>query len=356
MTRATIIIPTYHERDNIAPLLERIHAAVKGHDYRVLFVDDDSQDGTSELVAELSRKYPVDIMVRKDKRGLASAVVDGITQAQGETLVVMDADLQHPPEVLPALLKKVDEGFDMAIGSRYVPGGGCEGWGRLRRMISKGAIFIAHLLLPQTRKIKDPLSGLFAFKKKAIEGVDLRPLGYKIILEVLIEGRMKSVAEVPFKFVTRERGQSKLSAKQQVEFLKHTFSLMRRSGELARFVKFGLVGGSGIIVNEGLLWALTEFVGLPYTISSPIAVEASIISNFMLNDVFTFRDRRDRAGSGLIRFLKFNSVSLGGLVINVGTLWLLTTFLGVHYLVSNLAGIFLAFLWNFLLNSWWTWK
>ncbi|MDO8567261.1 MAG: glycosyltransferase [Dehalococcoidales bacterium] len=130
----SLIIPTYKEHDNIAPLMERIHQALHAFDYRVLLVDDDSNDGTAELAASLSSKYPVDIFVRKNKRGLASAVVDGIARATGDTVVVMDADLQHPPEVLPDLVLKIDESADMAIASRYVPGGGCEGWGLARRI------------------------------------------------------------------------------------------------------------------------------------------------------------------------------------------------------------------------------
>lgn len=353
----TLVIPTYKERDNITPLVERVHQALHNYDYRILLVDDDSNDGTAELVATLCEKYPVDVIVRKGKRGLASAVVDGINRAAGAVIAVMDADLQHPPEVLPDLLKKLDEGADMAIASRYVPGGSCQGWGVLRRLNSRGAIFLAHLLLPPTRRIKDPMSGFFAFTKKSIAGADLQPVGYKIVLEVLLRGKFRNVAEVPYTFKLRSRGQSKLSAKQQVEYLKHVYSLMRRTGELARFFKFGLVGASGVLVNQGLLWLLTELGGLFYLLSSVIAIETSIISNFLLNDFFTFRDRRPPgARSRLERLLKFNLVSLGGLVINLGTLWLFTSVFGVYYLISNLFGIALAFLWNYGVNTWWTWR
>ncbi len=351
----SLIIPTYKERENIAPLVERIYQALHNYNYRVLIVDDDSSDGTSELVKSLSQKYPVDILVRKNKRGLASAVVDGISQAPGETVVVMDADLQHPPEVLPDLLKAIDGGADMVIASRYVPGGGCQGWGLARRINSMGAIFIAHLLLPSTRRIRDPMSGFFAFKKQAIAGAKLQPIGYKIVLEILIQGKFQNVAEVPFIFVTRARGKSKLSARQQIDYLKHVYSLMRRSGELLRFLKFCLVGASGIVVNEGLLWVLTAFGGLAYQVSSAIGIECSIVSNFLLNDFFTFGDRRSPgAQSRARRLLKFNVVSLVGLGINLGVLSLLTSVFGVHYLLSNLVGIALAFLWNYGLNTWWT--
>lgn len=353
----SLIIPTYNERDNIVPLIERIHHALSGYNYKVLFIDDDSKDGTAELARALSEKYPVEVIVRKDKRGLASAVVDGIGYANSEIVGVMDADLQHPPEVIPDLLKAIDNGADMAIASRYVRGGSCEGWGLIRRITSRGAIFIAHVLLPLTRKIKDPMAGFFVFKKQAIASADLHPTGYKILLEILMEGKFQSIAEVPYTFKTRGSGQSKLNARQQIDYLKHIYSLMQRTGELLRFAKFCLVGGSGIGVNEGLLWLLREQAGLPLPIASAIAVEMSIISNFLFNNFFTFRDRRSSgAKSTLNRLLKFNLVSLAGLGINVGILSLFTNVVGLHYLYSNLIGIAVAAIWNYTLSTWWTWR
>jgi dolichol-phosphate mannosyltransferase len=132
---------------------------------------------------------------------------------------------------------------------------------------------------------------------------------------------------------------------------------MRRRGELTRFVKFCLVGASGVLVNMGLLWLLTEFAGLFYLLSAAISIESSILSNFMLNDAFTFPDRRSKGVKNLLRrLLKFNTVSLAGLGMNMAVLWLLTDILGVYYLLSNLCGIALATLWNYIVNFWWTWK
>ena len=353
----SLIIPTYNERANIAPLVERIHQALSGHDYRLLFIDDDSQDGTAELARSLSPKYPVSVIVRKDKRGLASAVVDGLKHATGETIAVMDADLQHPPEVIHGLLQAINDGADMAIASRYVTGGGCQGWGLARRLISRTAIFIAHLLLPPTRHIKDPVSGFFMFRRRAIDGADLKPTGYKILLEMLVLGNFQQVTEVPYTFVTRSSGESKLTSRQQVEYLKHVYSLMSRTGEVLRIFKFISVGGSGILVNMGLLWLLKEQAGIPLVIASPISVESSIISNFTLNNFFTFRDRRSLSTkSTVFRLFKFNLVSLVGLGINLGVLLFLTNVIGIYYLISNLCGILAASLWNYTLSTGWTWR
>lgn len=353
----SIIIPTYNERDNIVTLVKRIDHALPNCEYEVVFIDDSSSDGTAELVAALSTQYPVKIFVRQNKRGLASAVVDGLKHITGQMVTVMDADLQHPPEVIPELLREAKDEVDIAIASRYVKGGGCQGWGLIRRIISKGAIVLAHLLLPSTRPVRDPVSGFFMFKRQVVAGAQLKPTGYKILLEILMKGEFHSVTEVPYAFGTRSGGKSKLNTRQQIDYLKHIFCLMKRKGELSRFLKFCMVGLSGVFVNMGLLWLLTELAGLFYLLSSAVSIESSIISNFVLNDYFTFPDRRlPTAKSFFSRLLKFNLVSLAGLPINIGVLWLLTEVFGIYYLLSNLCGIAVATLWKYLANTWWTWK
>jgi dolichol-phosphate mannosyltransferase len=251
----------------------------------------------------------------------------------------------------------MDEGADMVIASRYVDGGSCPGWSLSRRLVSRGAIFLAHLLLPATRQVNDPVSGFFIFSKEVAAGAELKPLGYKILLEILTEGHFKRIAEVPYIFGTRNRGKSKLSASQQVAYLRHILSLMKRSGELLRFLKFCLVGLSGVGVNMSLLWLLTEFAGLFYILSAAIGIETSITNNFILNNYFTFADRRQSGVKIFLkRLLKFNMVSLTPIAINLVILWFLTEDLGVFYLYSNLVGVAAAALWNYLVNNWWTWK
>jgi dolichol-phosphate mannosyltransferase len=353
----TIIIPTFNERDNIVPLVERINKAISFQSYEIIFVDDNSIDGTAEGIRILSTSYPINLVVRKKERGLASAVVEGLKDARGQLIVVMDADLQHPPNVIPKLLKELKSGTDIAVASRYIRGGSVPDWGLLRRIISKGAIFLAHLLLPSSRDIKDPTSGYFAFKKEVIIGSHLKPSGYKILLEILMEGKYENTTEVPFAFSTRSHGESKLTIRQQKHYLNHLFDLMRRKGELNRIIKFLLVGLSGVGVNIGLLWLLTEVCGLYYLVSASISIETSIISNFLLNNYFTFYDRnRPGAKNFFGRLLKFNVISLGGLAINIGVLWLFTELFGLYYIFSNLFGIAAATIWNFTANTWWTWK
>jgi len=364
----SIIIPTYNERENIADLVERIHHALSPRDYEVVFVDDNSQDGTAELIVSLSGQYPLRVIVRREERGLATAVIHGIEHSDGQTVVVMDADLQHPPEVIADLLGTIESGADIVIASRYVKGGGMKEWGLVRKIISKVAIVLAHLLLPATRPVKDPMAGFFAFRREALGEARLSPRGYKILLEIMIEGKFKHIAEVPYIFENRRGGESKLNAKQQIEYLKHLFSLMRRTGELWRFIKFCLVGASGVIVNYGLYWLLTRVAGftplddttsgglISGNLAMAISIETSIITNFLLNDYFTFRDRRTPGAGSLLRLLKFNVICLIGGLIQIGVANLLTISLGVYDLVSIIIAIIVATLWNYLLNQRLTWK
>ena len=373
-TALSVIIPTYNEKDNINRLVERIGRSLSGRKYEIVIVDDNSRDGTAETASALAARYPVRVIVRRDERGLASAVVHGLNDTTSDIIAVMDADLQHPPEVLADLFEAIEAGADLAIGSRYIKGGGCEGWSLPRRVISKGAILLSHLLLPRTRGINDPMSGFFMLRRHVVTGTDLRPTGYKILLEIIMAGRHSRVVEVPFIFVARERGESKLSSKTQLDYLKHLYSLMKRTGEIWRFVKFCLVGLSGVGVNEGIFWVLSRFAGLSRDHSATltvgglsltfgkdffaqaISIECSILSNFALNELFTFRDRRAQGTSLAVRLLKFNVFCLAGAGIQMGVYALFNRVFGVFDLVSLLIGIAVATLWNYLMNTWWTWK
>jgi dolichol-phosphate mannosyltransferase len=354
--KVSIIVPSYNERDNVRPLLTRIAAAMAGCDYEVIIVDDNSTDGTIDIVKSLTGEFPVRILVRTEVRGLSTAVIHGLRHAAGSVIGVMDADLQHPPEKLPELIKAIESGADMVFGSRYVPGGGVPHWSLLRRIISKGASLISHLFLPSARCVKDPMSGFFMFRREKVDPDVLKPIGYKIALEILLLGRFEHVVEVPFIFEDRSAGASKLKASTQIEYLRHILSLMRRTGEVKRVIKFLIVGLSGVGVNQLLLWMLTDLAGLRYYISAIFSIEASIITNFILNDLFTFADRREGRGPYLLRLLKFNVTCATGALIQYGILVLFTDIFGVYYLLSNLIGIAIAFIWNYFINSIWTWK
>jgi dolichol-phosphate mannosyltransferase len=212
------------------------------------------------------------------------------------------------------------------------------------------------------------MSGFFALKRSVIEQVRLQPVGYKILLEVLVLGHYHSVMEVPFQFRLREQGESKLNINQQYEYLRHLWSLASRSGELARFLKFCLVGASGVVVNYGLYWLLTRFAAfapisdtssgiLSGNIALTISIETSIITNFILNNFITFSDRNTGGAKDFLgRLLKFNLICLMGGLIQIGVANLFAIVLGVNDLVSVLIGIIVAFFWNYLLNNYLTWN
>ncbi|AEH25173.1 glycosyltransferase [Pyrococcus yayanosii] len=347
----SIIVPTYNERDNLEELFSRIDKALADREYEIIVVDDDSPDRTWELAEELSLIYPVRVVRRTRERGLSSAVIRGFKEARGEILVVMDADLQHPPEVIPLLVEAIERGADIAIASRYVKGGKVESWPLYRRLISKGAIMIGRVALPKIRGIKDPVSGFFALRREVIEGVELNPVGFKILMELLVKGHYSKVAEIPFSFGLRRAGKSKLRGKTMLNYLRHVYRLMRWEGEIDRLVKFSLVGASGILVNEGFLWLFVQ-LGLPKSIAVVPATELAILNNFTWNDLWTFRDLR--RGPLIGRLAKFHLAALSGALVQFVVYWVLL-FLGIHYLLANLVGIILSFLVRFVVNRHVTW-
>jgi dolichol-phosphate mannosyltransferase len=352
----SIVIPSYKEKDNIAPLVTGIAQALAGSDYEIIYVDDNSRDGTVEVVADLAKRYPVKIFVREKERGLATAVIHGFKKAQGSIIGVMDADMQHSPAVLPLLLKAIEGGADITFASRYVPGGGSEGFSFTRQMISKVAAMISHLFLPSSRKVKDILTGYFMFRRENLDIAKLKPIGYKISLEVLLTGNFKNPTEVPFIFKERGAGQSKLNARQQVDYLKHIFSLMLRAGELLRFIKFIAVGLTGTLVNLGILKLVTSFTVWNDKVQLIPGIEISIITNFLLNDYFTFADRRTgKTASFFGRMAKYNLLALAGAFINWGAAALMVN-AGVNIFLADFVGILIAFLWNYLFSTIWAWK
>jgi dolichol-phosphate mannosyltransferase len=221
----SIIIPTYNERENIVTLVENIRKQLTGHNYEIIIVDDNSPDGTGIIADRLAKKYRnIKVLHRPHKMGLASAIVDGLSKAEGNMISVLDADLQHPPSLLPKMIRKLKEGADIVIASRYVAGGKMEGWNVWRKIVSRTAIALAHLLLPKTRKIKDPGSGYFSFRKSVVTG-EMKPLGYKFLLELLTKGKYNLVSEIPFTFKPRVRGKSKLGLRVTWDYVKHILKL-----------------------------------------------------------------------------------------------------------------------------------
>jgi dolichol-phosphate mannosyltransferase len=254
---ASIVVPTFQEASNLAPLTERIAAAMAstGISYEILIVDDDSRDGTDEVVAYLAQKYPIRLITRKGVRGLSSAVLEGFRSAAFERFVVMDADLQHPPESIPALLACLnDPTTDFAIASRYGPAGGLSAkWPMSRRIGSRVATLLARPLV----KLSDPMSGFFALRKHVWEETSRRvdPIGYKIALELVVKSGCQNVIEVPITFAIRRAGESKAGVGVMMRFLQHLWRLY-----CFRFPRTPWIAAGAslvlIIVAAAVVWAV----------------------------------------------------------------------------------------------------
>lgn len=354
--RLSLVVPTYNERGNIASLIERTERVLTGIPHELVFVDD-STDGTDALIAAEAHRHPQIVLVHRTERtGLATAVATGLERARGTVLCVLDADLQHPPEVIPLLLDALDRTeADLVVASRYVPGGGAVGFTAARRLASRAATASARILLKRGRLVSDPMSGFFAVRREVIDGIELRPLGYKILLEILVRGRLRRVAEVPYRFELRVAGASKLRLRQQWEYARHLLRLLTVHPDDLRVLRFCLVGGSGVFVNMGLLWALVGR-GLHYIPAGIAATAAATTWNFVLNNGFTWRDRRSSSlRVTTARYGQYWAVTAVSATIQLALLSGLTA-TGVPYLLSNLIGIVAAAVWNFRTNSLWTWK
>ena len=225
----SVVIPTFNEGGNIENLVSQIDEALEGINYEIIFVDD-SKDNTPDIIKEVSKKYhSVRLYHRENKSGLATAVLDGFRIARGDYIACMDADLQHPPIVLKYMYKAiVVGGADVCVPSRFIPGGNDGGLNAYRKFVSGTARKMGQVILPYLRKFTDPTSGLFMFRRGVIDNVELKPIGWKIMIEVLAMGNYSKVIEIPYQFHQRTEGESKLSGKVTLEYIKQLFELKER--------------------------------------------------------------------------------------------------------------------------------
>ncbi|GGQ21086.1 MULTISPECIES: glycosyltransferase [Streptomyces] len=292
----TLIVPTFNEAGNIVELLRRLGRALPGDlPCAVLFVDDSTDDTPAVIEkAAADHAFPVSVLHREaPEGGLGGAVVAGIARADTDWIVVMDADLQHPPHLVPELVGEGERtGADLVVASRYTSGGSRAGLaGSYRVAVSRGATWLTKGLFPRAlRGISDPMSGFFAMRRSAVTAQALQPLGYKILLELAVRCRPAAVAEVPFVFQERFAGESKSTAREGMRFLAHLASL-RSAAPVARMIGFGLIGLTGFVPNLAALWLLTG-AGMHYLPAEIVANQAGVLWNFVLIEVLLFRERR----------------------------------------------------------------
>ncbi len=309
----TVVVPTYKEVESLPYLIDRL-AKVRemlAIPLDVLIMDDDSDDGSAELIASRPENW-IQIIVRTTDRGLSAAVLDGLRRARGDLLVCMDADLSHPPEALPTMLKKLAEGADFVVGSRYMRGGTTsDDWGFIRWLNSRVATLMARPFV----NIRDPMSGFFALTRTTFENArDLNPIGYKIALELIVKCRCERTVEIPIHFEDRRFGKSKLTLKQQLLYLQHLRRLyIYKFGVWSQLMQFLAVGSSGVIVNLTLLTAFVH-AHIPLPVSVAAAIFVSMCSNFILNRRFTFSFAA--RGPWFRQFVSFLGASVLGAVVN----------------------------------------
>ncbi|WP_017325599.1 polyprenol monophosphomannose synthase [Synechococcus sp. PCC 7336] len=228
----SLVLPTYNESQNIEAIVHLLRKHLDErlpNNYELIIVDDDSPDGTWQIARNLARHFPqIEVLRRRQNRGLGTAVARGWQVSKGKILGVMDSDLQHPPQLLPRLIDAIERGADLALASRHIEGGGVSQWNGVRYLLSRGARRIGLAILPHVvGRISDPMSGYFLIRRSAIENVTLRPIGYKILIEVLGRGRVDRIAEIGYVFRSRREGDSKVTWRQFVEYLFHLIRLRR---------------------------------------------------------------------------------------------------------------------------------
>lgn len=366
IVRLSMIVPTYNEAKNIEEMIRRLAELLDGampSAYEIIVVDDNSPDGTADIALKLAARYPqLRVMRRVQERGLSTAVIRGWQASRGEVLAVIDADLQHPPEVTVNLCAEMDRGADLAVASRHIDGGGVSDWSALRRVLSRAAQLIGLTILPEVvGRVSDPMSGYFMVRRDALLGVTLNPLGYKILIEVIARGRCDWIGETPYVFRERVEGESKVSRKVYFDYLRHLLRLRLARLPVNRFIRFALVGLSGVVVDMGLLYLLSDPSTLHWglTRSKLVAAEIAIINNFIWNDFWTFHDissHQRQPRLRLRRFAKFQLICLIGLALNTALLNFQFNVLGMNRYLANAIAIGVVTGWNFYLNLKLSWR
>jgi len=356
--RLVLVIPTFNEAENINPLLDRLQDVLQHLDWEVIFVDDDSNDGTRHKISERALdNRRVRCIHRVGRRGLSTACVEGILASEAPIVAIMDADLQHDESLLPSLYEAVTaDGYDLAIGSRYMQGGGIGDWSQSRHFVSRLATRISQWVTKV--RVSDPMSGFFMFQRKSMDTAirDVSGLGFKLLLDLLLStDRSLNIKELPYHFRPRQAGESKLNA--QVAWRMILLILDKKFGHIipARFVSFALVGSVGVVVHFLALILTYRILGSDFVLAQAIATLVAMTSNFLLNNISTFSDH-SLSGWGLLRgWVSFVAACSIGAVANVGIAGVLFS-QEVDWVLSALAGAMVGSVWNYATTAVYTWK
>ena len=358
VTELAVILPTLNERENIAPLMERLDAALAGIAWEAIIVDDDSADGTADAARALAAGDPrIRVLQRIGRRGLASAVVEGACSTTARFVAVMDADHQHDPALLPTMLAAVRGGADIAVASRFVEGGSAAGLADEAR--ERGSALANRLARRLTRlDLTDPMSGYFLLETARIRRLAprLSGIGFKVLLDILAASPEDlRVEEIPLQFAERRSGKSKLDNAVAFDFLVGLYDRLFGRIVPTRFALFGTVGALGVAVHLAVLWLAHIALGSGFAFAQALATFAAMSFNFWLNNALTYADRRLRGFGAMLRgWLGFCATCAVGALANVALATLLEA-RGVHWLLAAGAGIGIGAVWNYALSSRFVW-
>jgi dolichol-phosphate mannosyltransferase len=351
-----VVVPTFNERDNVITLLDRLEVALIGLRWEAIFVDDDSPDGTADLLRQIARqRQDVRVIQRIGRRGLTSACVEGVLSSASPYFAVIDADLQHDEAILPLMLRALKEdGLDIVVGSRYIEGGDVAEWDRKRRIFSWIAGQAARLVTEAN--LNDPMSGFFIMRRKVFDECvrRLSQQGFKILLDLFASApRPLCFAEVPYQFRTRTYGVSKLDSMAVWEY--GTLLADKLVGHIipVRFLSFGLIGVLGLLVHLMVL-RLALFAGLGFAASQTCAVVVAVIFNFTLNNSITYRDRRLTGWRFVWGLLSFGLICSMGAFANIGAAVFVFSEKPIWWL-AGVAGAMVGAVWNYAVSGFFTW-
>ncbi|HEY3678359.1 MAG TPA: glycosyltransferase family 2 protein [Bradyrhizobium sp.] len=354
----SVVVPTFNERDNVTVLYRRLAATLAGVAWEVIFVDDNSPDGTWDVVRGLARQDTrVRCIRRIGRRGLSGACIEGILASSAPCAAVMDADLQHDETQLPKMLALLQGGdLDLVVGSRYVEGGNADSFNRQRAGASALATEVAKRVLRV--KIADPMSGFFMIRRECFEQVapQLSTQGFKILLDVVAsaQGELR-VKEIPFRFGSRQHGESKLDSMVALDFLGLVLAKLTHDVVSLRFLMFAMVGSLGVIVHFATLYAVLRGFHARFAVAQGCAALLAMTSNFILNNFLTYRDQRLK-GFGILRGLVLFYVVCGvGLAANVGVAFSVYAQEPIWWL-AGAAGALMGVVWNYAMSGLFVWR
>jgi dolichol-phosphate mannosyltransferase len=354
----SVVVPTFNERDNVTVLYRRLVATLTDIAWEVVFVDDNSPDGTWEVVRGLARKDSrVRCIRRIGRRGLSGACIEGILASSGPYAAVIDADLQHDETQLPKMVALLRSGeAELVVGSRYIEGGSADSFNKQRAGASQLATEVARRALKV--EVADPMSGFFMIRRDRFEQLvpELSTQGFKILLDIIAtaQGKLRTI-EIPYTFGSRQHGESKLDSMVALDFLGLVLAKLTNDVVSLRFLLFAMVGGTGLVVHLTVLFIAHEILQMPFAEAQAAGALVAMTSNFILNNFLTYRDQRLKGFAVLRGLLLFYLVCGVGLLANVGVAFAVFDQEPIWWL-AGAAGALMGVVWNYAMSGLFVWR